>query len=155
VRNDWARVRTDLAALAHAYNVSEQSVHQSPLPANSNRSRLSVNDLSQLVERIDIGGDTFRSSLTEAFSHTGYDRSNNERDMNTAVRRFKSATEGLRNQLDASQPVAEYVESVLAQATPIDTFMHKNRLTSQVQNDWSSVRADLDVLAREYKRFAN
>ncbi len=151
-RNDWARVRTDLDALAHTYLVSSRWHQPASLSANSNRSRLSGNELSQLVQRIDTGGDTFRSSLTDAFGKTGYDRSTNERDMNTAVRRFKSATEGLRNQLDAGGPVAEYVERVLTQATPLDTFMHKNRLTDQVQKDWSTVRADLDTLASAYKR---
>jgi hypothetical protein len=152
VRNDWARVRTDLDALAHSYNLSWHWNQQASVPANVNRSRLSDNELNQLVQRIDMGGDTFRSSLTEAFGQTGYDRSNNERDMNKAVRNFKSATEGLRNQLDASRPVVEFVERVLAQAIPIDTFMHQNRLTNQVQRDWSTVRADLDTLARAYNR---
>ncbi|HKO97405.1 MAG TPA: YMGG-like glycine zipper-containing protein [Pyrinomonadaceae bacterium] len=155
VRNDWARVRTDLDALAQAYNVSWQWNQQASLPANLNRSRLSDNDLSQLVQRIDIGGDTFRSSLTEAFGQSGYDRSTSERDMNTAVRNFKSATEGLRNQLDARRPVVEYVDRVLTQATPIDVFMHNNRLTGQVQSDWSTLRADLDTLGSAYNRSAN
>lgn len=142
VLNDWARVRTDLDALARSYNVSWQW-NQQAVPANPNRGRLSDNELNQLVQRIDIGGDTFRSSLTEAFSRSGYDRTNRERDMNTAVRSFKSATEGMRNQLDAGRSVAEFVERVLAQAIPIDTFMHQNRLTNQVQSDWSTLRADL------------
>jgi hypothetical protein len=153
VQNDWGTVRTDLNSLANAFGVSWQWTTQETLPpVNASRSsRLSNSELNQLIQRIDIGGDTFRSSLTEAFGQSPYDRTSREGDMNQVVRRFKSATEQLRNQFDAGQPVIQQVEAALARAIPIDTYMQNNRVTNNAQSDWSAVRRDLNTLAAAYE----
>lgn len=156
VQTDWASVRTDLNALANAYGVSWQWSRQALPPVNSNRSsRLSDSELNQLIQRIETGEDTFRSSLTDAFGQGRYDQTTSEGNMNDAVRGLRNATDQLRNQFDARQPVADYVERVLARATPIDTYMRNNRLTNRAQNDWSTLRGDLNTLAGAYNLSAN
>jgi len=156
VQNDWASVRTDLNALANAYSVSWQWNRRTLPPVNSSRSsRLSDSELNQLIQRIETGGDTFRASLTDAFSRGRYDQTTSEGNMNDAVLGFKNATDQLRNQFDARQPVADYVERVLARAAPIDTYMCNNRLINRAQNDWSTLRGDLNTLAGAYNLSAN
>jgi hypothetical protein len=156
VQNDWAQVRADLNALANAYGVGWQWNQQTLPPANSSRSsRLSDSELNQLIRRIETGGDTFRLSLTDAFSRSRYDQTTGESNMNDAVLSFKNATVQLRYQFDTRQPVADYVESVLARATPIDTYMRNNRLTNRAQNDWSTLRGDLNTLAGAYNLSTN
>ena len=150
VQNDWASVRTDLNGLATAYGVTWQWHQPASLPITSNRSRLSDSELNQLIKRIDTGGDAFRSSLTEAFGQTQYDQTRSEGNMNDAVRGFKNATQQLRNQFDARQPVASHVERVFLRAVPIDTYMRNNSLTNRAQNDWTTVRRDLNRLADAY-----
>jgi len=60
-QNDWTSVRTELNSLATAYGVSSQWSQQTPPPMSSNRSaRLSENELNQLIQRIENGGDTAR-----------------------------------------------------------------------------------------------
>jgi hypothetical protein len=149
-QSDWVLVRSNLNALAKAYGVTWQWSEEMPAGTNSNRSRLSNREVAQLVLRIDTGGDAFRSSLTEAFSESRYDRTTRERDMNQVLRGFKSATEDLRNQQDAGRPVAVYVERVVARAAPIDVFMQNNPLTNRAQTDWLTVRGDLIALAGAY-----
>ena len=117
--------------------------------------RLSDSELNQLIQRIETGEDTFRSSLTDAFSQSRYNQTTSERTMNNNVRGLKNATDQLRSQFDSRQPVAGYVERVLAQATPIDTFMRNNRLTNRAQNDWSTLRGALNTLAGAYNLSAN
>ena len=159
VRNDWALVRSDLNALANAYSVTWQWNREVLPPANSSRpmvtGRLSDSELNQLIQRIETGGETFRSSLTDAFSRSRYDQTTSESNMNDAVRALKNATDQLRNQFDARQSVADYVERVLARATPIDTYMRSNRLTNRTQTDWSALRGDLNRLAGAYNISAN
>ena len=156
VQNHWASVRTDLNALANADGVGEQRNRQSLPPVNSSRSsRLSDSELNQLIQRIETGEDTFRSSLTDAFRQSRYDQMTSEGNMNDALGDLKNATDQLRNQFDARQPVADYVERVLARATPIDTYMRNNRLTNRAQNDWSTLHADLNTLAGAYNLSAN
>ena len=156
VQNDWTAVRTDLSALANAYSVSwEWNQPTLPPVISSRSSRLSDSELNQLVRRIETGGDRFRSSLTDAFDRSRYDRTTNEADMNVAAGDFKHATDQLRNRFDARQPVHEYVERVLARATPIDTYLRNNRLTTRVQNDWTTLRGELSTLAGAYNLSTN
>lgn len=154
VQNDWFSVRTNLNALANAYSVTWQWSRQTPPAASSSRQmstgRLSDRELNQLIQRIETGSDTFRSSLTDAFGRTRNNQTTSEGDMNNVVRDFKIATDQLRNRFDARQPGREYVERVLARATPIDSYMRSNRLTNRAQNDWSSLRGELNALAGAY-----
>ena len=156
VQNDWAAVRTDLNALANAYGVSWQWKQQTLSTANSSRtSRLTDSALNQLIVRIESGGDAFRLSLNDAFSRTRYDQTTGESNMNDAVAGFKDATVQLRYQFDTRQPVADYVARVLARATPVDTYMGNHQLTTRAQNDWSTLRADLNTLAGAFNILAN
>jgi hypothetical protein len=151
VQKDWTLVRTDLNSLANSYGVIWQWNPPIQMKLTSNRSpRLSDNELNQLIQQIEIGGDRFRSSLTDAFDGTGYDRSRSEGGMNDALRGLKNETDKLRTQFDARKPIGDNVQRVLARTTPIDAFMRENRLTEQVQTDWSTLRGYLNTLARAY-----
>ena len=150
-QNDWASVRSDLEALASAYAVAWQWNPQTLPPLSTSRShRLSDRELDQLIRRIETGGDTFRSSLTDAFDHGRYDQTRSEGNMNDAVRAFKNATDQLRNRFDTRQAVAVDVAHLLEQATPVDAYMRNHKLTDRVQNDWSTLRGDLEGLTSAY-----
>ena len=156
VQNDWTSVRTDLNTLARAYGLSWQWNQQTPPPMSSRRSlRLSDSELNQLIQRIETGGNAFRSSLNAAFDRNSYNQPPSERNMLVAVGDFRNATDQLRNQFDARAPVYEYAERVIARAVPIDTYMTNNRLTTQAQTDWSSLRGDLNTLAGAYNLSTN
>ena len=151
VQNDWTSVRTDLNALASVYGLSWQWSQQTPPPMSSSRSlRLSESELNQLIRRIGAGGDSFRGSLIAAFDRNRYSQTSSERTMLVAVGDLKNATDQLRNQFDAKQPLADSVAALLSRATPIDTYMGNNQLTAQSQTDWSTLRGDLNTLAGAY-----
>jgi hypothetical protein len=147
-QNDWAAVRTDLNALARAYAIDWQWNPQASSPVNT--SRLSDRELDQLIRRIETGGDTFRLSLTDAFDRSRFDQTRGEGRMNDAVGSFKNATDQVRNRFDARQAVAGDVEQLLARATPVEVYMRANKLTDRAQNDWSTLRGDLQGLASAY-----
>lgn len=155
VQNDCAQARTDLNSLANAYGISWKWNRQTPPVHPNPSSRLSDNELDQLIRRIETGGDALRSSLTDAFDQTRYDPTRSEGSMNDAVQGFTRATNQLRNLFDTRQPVAVSVEGVLARAAPIDTYMRNNRLTNRAQNDWATLRGDLNTLAGAYNLSAN
>jgi YMGG-like Gly-zipper len=150
-QNDWASVRSNLEALASAYAVNWHWNQQTLPPVRTSRSyRLSDRDIDQLIQRIETGGDTFRSTLTDAFDRSRYDQTRSEGKMNDAVGAFKNATDQLRNRFDARQSVVVDVEHLLEQAIPIDAYMRHNRLTDRAQNAWSTLRGDLEGLASAY-----
>jgi len=151
VKNDWTAVRTDLNTLANAYGVSWQWNQLTPMKVDANGSfRLSESELNQLIQRVENGGDTFRISLTGAFSRTPYDRTRSEGNMNDALRGFKKATDQVRSHFDARQLISDDVRRLLDQATPVDNFMRDNPLTDRVKSDWGTLRGDLGTLASAY-----
>ena len=151
VKNDWASVRTDLNTLASAYDVNWQWNQLTPMKVDSNRSfRLSEEELTQLIQQIENGGDMFRVSLSDAFDRRPYDRTRSEGNLNDAVRGFKKATDELRIRFDARQLVSDDVQRLLDQAQPIDNFMRDNPLTERAKSDWSTLRANLNLLANAY-----
>src|SRR6185295_3586817 len=151
VKNDWTSVRTDLNTLANAYGVSWRWNQLTPMKVDANGSfRLSESELNQLIQRLENGGDTFRESLTDAFSRRTYDRTRSEGNMNDALRGFKKATDQVRIRFDVRQLIADDVRYLLDQATPLDNFMRDNLLTDRVKSDWSTLRGDLSVLASAY-----
>src|SRR5678816_3887725 len=148
VKNDWTSVRTDLNTLANAYGVSWQWNHVTPMKVDANGSfRLSDSELNQLIQQIENGGDNFRVSLTDAFSRRPYDRTRVEGNMNDALRGFKKATDQVRIHFDARQLISDDVKHLLEQAEPLDNFMRDNPLTDSARSDWSTLRANLSVLA--------
>jgi hypothetical protein len=151
VKNDWTAVRTDLNTLASAYGVSWQWNQLTPMKVDANGSfRLSETELNQLIQRIENGGDTFRVSLTDAFSQRAYDRTRSEGNMNDALRGFKKATDQVRIRFDARELISDDVKHLLDNAEPLDNFMRDNPLTDRVKSDWSTLRGDLSVLAGAY-----
>jgi hypothetical protein len=155
-QNDWASVRSNLEVLASAYAVNWQWNPQTLPPVSTSRSyRLSDREIDQLIQRIETGGETFRSSLTDAFDRSRYDPTRSEGRMNDAVAGFKNASDQLRNRFDARQAVAGDVQHLLAQATPVDEYMRNNKLTNRAQNDWSTLRSDLEGLASAYNTVPN
>jgi hypothetical protein len=56
----------------------------------------------------------------------------------------------VRIRFDARQLVADDVRRLLDQAQPLDNFMRENPLTDGARNDWSTLRANLSVLANAY-----
>src|SRR6185503_15188213 len=151
VKNDWTSVRTDLNTLANAYGVSWQWNQLNPMKVDANGSfRLSERELNQLIQRIENGGDTFRVSLTDAFSQRPYDRTRSEGNMNDALRGFKKATDQVRIHFDARELISDDVKHLLDNAAPLDDFMRDTALTDRVKSDWSTLRGDLSVLASAY-----
>jgi hypothetical protein len=151
VKNDWTSVRTDLNTLATVFAVNWQWNQLTPMKVDANGSfPLSESELNQLIQRVENGGDTFRVSLTDAFFRRPYDRTRVEGNMNDAVRGFKKATDQVRIHFDARQLISDDVKHLLEQATPLDTFMRDNSLSDRARNDWSTLRADLSILAGAY-----
>ena len=151
VQGDWAAVRTDLNLLARNYGVTWSWNRQSVSPPYANGSAyLSDEVLNQLIQRLETGGDTFRSSLTDAFDLTGYDKTPGEGRMNNDLRGLKKETDQLRSQFDARQPLTGIVTNLLVRTRPIDTYMRENLLTNRVQNDWRTLYSDINTLAVAY-----
>ncbi|HEX7957258.1 MAG TPA: YMGG-like glycine zipper-containing protein [Pyrinomonadaceae bacterium] len=160
--NDWTTLRADLDALARAYNVTWDWTRQSGAtygnPGYGNPGttqagvayRLSDRQLDVLLRRIENGADRFRADLGTALNRSTYNGTRAEDNINQFVRDFENATDTLRSRFDARTSVAGDVENVLRQATYIDDFMTRQTLSMRAENDWTTLRGDLNQLASAY-----
>ncbi len=150
--NDWVAVRTNLDALASAYGVSWRWNQPGQLPpvGAGGSYRLTDQQVSAIIRRVENRTDTFRTSIDRALDRSVYDGTNAENNINQFVRDFENATDQLRNRFDNRRSVASDVESVLSRAASIDSFMRRNRLNRRVENQWTLLRTDLNELASAY-----
>jgi len=112
--------------------------------------RVNDKEVEKIIRRIEQQSDHFRSSLDSALDKSRFNGSNREDDINSFIKDFYEQTKHLRNRFDKHQSASADVEAVLDRAARIDNFMSRNRLTSKAQDDWSTLKSNLDELASAY-----
>ena len=112
--------------------------------------RLNDKEVERIIKRIEQQSDRFRSSLDSALDKSRFNGSHREDDINSFVKAYYEQTKHLRNRFDHHQSTAPDIEAVLDRAARIDNFMSRNRLSSKAQEDWSTLKGNLDELAAAY-----
>ena len=112
--------------------------------------RLNDKEVEKILKRIEQQSDRFKSSLDSALDKSRFNGSNREDDINSFVKDFYEQTKRLRNRFDSHKSTAPDVSAVLERAARIDDFMRRNRLTSRAQDDWSTLKTNLDELSSAY-----
>jgi YmgG-like glycine-zipper protein len=160
--NDWTTLRADLDALARAYNVTWDWTRQTGSgntgygndgygrTPSGGAYRISDRQLDAIIRRVETGADRFRTDIGTALDRSRYDGTRAEDNINQFIRDFEQATDQLRSRFDAKTSVAADVENVLRQATYIDDFMNRQTLSMRAENDWTTLRGDLNQLASAY-----
>jgi hypothetical protein len=159
VQSDWSLLRSDLDALARAYNITWDWTQNNTAygttgngyPTSAGQPyRLADAQLDALLRRISNESDRFRADLGTALDRSRYDNTRAEDNINKFVSDFADATSQLRSRFDARRSVADDVQGVLRQATYIDDFMRRHSLGYRATNDWSALKGDLNQLASAY-----
>lgn len=112
--------------------------------------RLSDKEVEKIIRRIEQQSDRFRSSLDAALDKSRFNGSNREDDINAFVKDFYKQTKTLRDRFNSHKSTTSDVQSVLARAARIDGFMRRYPLSSRAQDDWSTLKTNLDELATAY-----
>jgi len=112
--------------------------------------RMNDRQVDNVLRRVEASADRFRSSFSTALDRSRYNGTSTEDQLNTYVQNFETATDQLRSRFNARTSVSADVENVLRQAAFLNDFMMSNRLNMAAMNDWTTLRADLDALARAY-----
>lgn len=112
--------------------------------------RISDKEVEKIIRRIEQQSDRFKSSLDSALDKSRLNGTNREDDINASIKAYYEQTKRLRDHFDKRHSAGSDVEAVLNRAARIDDFMRRNRLSSKAQNDWSTLRSNLDELASAY-----
>ncbi|RPH59544.1 MAG: hypothetical protein EHM89_10490 [Acidobacteria bacterium] len=145
VGRNWQALRRELDDLARAYGVAWDW-------ASSQRTSSRVDDqqVGPLLRQIEKNADEFRRSLDQALDRSRIDGSRDEDNIKESVKEFAESMDQLRDHFDRRQVVANDLEDVLRRGVSIDGFMRRHQLTLDAEDDWLTVRGDLDELARAY-----
>jgi hypothetical protein len=104
-----------------------------------------------VLTRIETRTDTFRREVETALDRSQINTTAREDRIADFISEFERATDSLKRNFDSNpRNVNSDVNEVLTRATFINRFMSRNRLTPRAQMEWSSLRTDLNTLARLY-----
>ena len=118
--------------------------------AQQRPTRVNDQQARNLSSRLDATTADFRTSFDQAITRSRISGSRAESDINQAMDDYQQAIDRFRDQVDNRQAGAADVEDVLRRAAAIDRFMTSNTLDATAERDWTSLRGNLDELARAY-----
>ena len=152
-RREWQAIRADLDQLANYYNLNPRWSSGDGIGSGdigNNNYNLSDFQMRQLIDRLNVRSATFSRNLRQDLTRS----SNNNRYSLDEVRRqlsdFETALVQLRNRVNSRQSSSSDAQNVLDRAAFLNTFITDNRLSYQTENNWSSLRPDLEQLANAY-----
>jgi YmgG-like glycine-zipper protein len=118
---------------------AQQTVYQGP--SQSTR---------QAILRLENRANLFRNSV-QAWSQANASQTyGSGEDINVLVGDFNNNLRRLRDRFDRRQATSSDVQTVLSLASQIDDSVRRNPLDARSLNYWSSMRVDLNQLARAY-----
>ncbi len=146
----WVSLRTDLNTLARYYNVSwnwNQPIYTDPTgPVYT----ATDTQLRTLIAQIENKTDVYKRQMGRSLDRRNVNN-NVEDSMNSYVARFEEATNSLRDNFNARRSTSADTTEVLTRARFIDQFMAQNRMNRNAENQWTSIRNDLNTLASYYR----
>ncbi len=145
VDHDWQTLRGNLDELGRAYGFTTNW-------SGSRKavSRIDDQQVGRLLTRTKKNADRFRHSLDRALGGSLIDSLQEDGSIHQLVMDFAETTNHLSDHFDRRQVVTNDIEDVLRRSVSIDSFMQRHQLGAQAENDWLTVRRDLDELARAY-----
>ncbi len=103
-----------------------------------------VNDrqVRSVLTNLETKTDTFRTALDRRMDNGRLNNSSSEDSISAIVAAFENATDDLRQNFNARRSTANQAEAVLNNGWYIDDFMRRNRLGTNVERQWRSIRTD-------------
>jgi hypothetical protein len=145
-RRDWQTIRTELDQLANHYNLNPRWSGGGGGSGN-NDYNLSDFQMRQLIDRLNVRSATFSRNLRQDLNR----RSLSDRYSADEIRRqlsdFETGLVQLRNRVNSRQVTSADARIVLERAAYLDRFIADRNLSYQTENNWSSLRTDLERLA--------
>lgn len=151
-QREWHAIRADLDQLASYYNLSPRWSWGGIGTGDTGYDNYNLSDfqMRQLVDRLNVLSATFSRNLRNDLNR----RNSNDRYWLDDIRRqlgdFETALTQLRNRVNSRQSSSSDARNVLDRAAFLNNFIANRQLSYQTENNWSSLRTDLDRLASAY-----
>lgn len=148
-RREWQNIRTDLDQLASFYSLSSPWGSGS-VGDNNNSNNLNDFQMRQLVDRVTVRSATFSRNLRNDLNRGSYNDRYGLDEVRSQLSQFETALVQLRNRVNSRQSSSSDVRNVLDNAAYLNNFLADNQLSYQTENNWNTMRPDLDRLASAY-----
>ena len=151
-RRDWQAIRADLDQLASYYSLSPRwnSGGIGTGDTTNNNYTLSDFQMRQLVDRLNTRSATFSRNLRQDLNRRNYNNRYSMDEVRRQLSDFETALVQLRNRVNSRQSSSSDARTLLDRAAFLNTFITDTQLSYQTENNWSTLRTDLDQLASAY-----
>ena len=145
---EWQALRADLDQLAGYYNLTAQWRSGSGTGSGgSNDYNLNDPQMRQLIQRINTRSATFSRNFRNDLNRVyGNDRVSAD-EARRQLLAFESALVQLRNRVNSRQSTSSDVRNLLDPAAFLNTYVADRQLSYQTENNWNTLRTDLESLA--------
>jgi hypothetical protein len=150
-RREWQSIRTDLEQLAGFYSISAPWGGGS-IPGNTGNETSNLNDfqMRQLIDRLNVRSATFSRNLRQDLNRGSYNDTTSADEVRRQLSAFETAIVQLRNRVNTRQSTASDVRNLLDRAVFLNSYITDRQLSTQTENNWSTLREDIDRLAGAY-----
>lgn len=146
-QREWQSLRSDVEQLAGYYNLS---VSWSTRDTGYNDYNMNDPQMRQLIQRIDTRTAAFSRAFRQDLNRSyGTDRTSAD-EARRQLLRFESALVQLRNRVNSRQATTSDVRNLFDSAAFINSYVADRQLSYQTENNWSTLRPDLDRLASAF-----
>ncbi|HEX2269292.1 MAG TPA: YMGG-like glycine zipper-containing protein, partial [Pyrinomonadaceae bacterium] len=149
-QRDWQALRADLDQLASSYNLTAPWSSSTGFPGGNNDYNMSDAQMRQLIQRIDTRSAAFsrnfRQDLNRFYGNDRFSADEARRELSA----YESALLQLRNRVNTRQSSSSDVSNLLNRAAFLNNFVADRQLSNMTENNWSTLRQNLDQLASAY-----
>ena len=147
-RREWQTIRTDLDQLANLYNLDTRWGGE--IGGGGNDSNLNDFQMRQLIDRLNVRSATFSRNLRQDLNRRTYSDRSSAEEVRRQLSDYETALARLRTRVNTRQITSSDVRDVLERATFLNSFIADRQLSFQTENNWSTLRPDLDRLASAF-----
>jgi YmgG-like glycine-zipper protein len=149
-QREWQGIRDDLNQLASYFNLNTSWGTGNTGNYGGGYNQYNLNDfqMRQLIQRINSRSTTFSRTLRMDLNRVNGRYSAD--DVRTHLSEYESALVQLRDRVNSRQSGQSDVRELLEHAAYLNRFMTDQQLSYRTENNWNTLRQDLDRLASAY-----
>jgi len=143
VQEDWRRVRVGLEHLMNAYSLDRRG--------QPRRRVVTREELKKIIFEIEDIGDDLKRDLKKFLKRSRYDST--ARQLEAEWTAFERATDDLRKRVkkvNDPRAIEPEARALLERGRRVDDLVNRTFVSNEVLEDWTKIRAHLDLLAQAY-----
>jgi uncharacterized protein YcfJ len=151
-RREWQAIRPDVEQLATFYNLNTpwNSSSGGVFQGGDNNYNLNDFQMRQLVDRLNTRSATFSRNLRNDLNRGTYNDRSSADEVRRQLSDFETALTQLRNRVNSRQSSSSDARNVLDRAAFLNNYITNRQLSYQTENNWTTLRTDLDQLASAF-----